>query len=226
MSKPENSLSQPIPNTPRRHGDQHPSIKMERPLGAAPIDQDLLLQEIFRHIEAKEEVIKNSTLPPPVCKPPPSRTRLKIVALVGVAMLLGYALLSSPDGVVVRTDGSIAGALNNARAFVQGPGFYKKQQALANAKLQKLLDEPRKKKKFDEEMRALQAEITQDLEKTYREYPALRPTDAERQAEMLRARADQLELAEMDRDLETLRLEEIRQIEQILKILVEKPRHQ
>lgn len=147
-----------------------------------------------------------------------NKKKIKIVSGLLVAVFL-YVYCSSPGKVVVDKNGNIKGLINKARASIQMKRFWKNQLKEINAELKWQLGEPLRKAKLDREMKQIFNEFDQSMEEMYREHPEMRPSVAERQAEALRERADQIEQQEFDRYLEKMRLERIAELRNILPLV-------
>lgn len=130
-------------------------------------------------------------------------------------LLVAYVSFSSPGKVVITETGDITGIINNAREFVQGKSFWKQQLAAVTTELNKLYGEPAETAKLNQEMNGVLNAAQREMEKMYQEYPETRPSEAERQAEALRDKADSLEQAELDRTMEGYRLERIESLRKI-----------
>lgn len=135
-------------------------------------------------------------------------------------LLVAYVSFSSPGKVVITETGDITGLINNTRELVQGKTFWQGQLKAITTKLNKLESEPAETAKMNREMENMLIESQRDTEKMYRDYPDTRPSEAERQVEALRDKADSLEQAEWDRMMEKERLEQISSLRKIY-VLVE-----
>jgi len=139
-------------------------------------------------------------------------------------LLVAYMSFSSPGKVVIRETGDITGIINNARELVQGKTFWQGQLDAITARLNKLEAEPTETAKMNREMENMRIEDQREMEKMYQEYPDTRPSDAERQAEALRNKADSIEQAEWDRTMEKERLERIASLRKIYSLVEERAR--
>lgn len=135
-------------------------------------------------------------------------------------LLVAYVSFSSPGKVVITETGDITGIINKARELVQGKTFWQGQLDTITTKLNKLEAEPAETAKMNREMENMRIEDQREMEKMYQEYPDTRPSEAERQAEALRDKADSIEQAEWDRTMESERLEQIASLRKIY-VLVE-----
>ena len=152
-----------------------------------------------------------------------SATVTKAKVFLGLAIIVAvYLYLSSPGKVVVDEVGDVKDLINTARAALQGKNFWKDQFREVNSALQRELSEPQRRAELDSEMNQMLREVDQSTEEMYREHPDLRPSPEERQAEILRERADQIEQAEFDRFLEKIRLERIAELRKLLPVIQEK----
>jgi len=121
--------------------------------------------------------------------------------------------------VVVDANGNIEGFINSIRASIQGKEFWKNQLKEVNSVLEWELGEPQRQAKLNREMNQMFREVDQSMEEMYREYPDMRPSAAERLAEVLRERADQIEQQEVDRYIDKIRLERIAELRNILPLV-------
>lgn len=134
-------------------------------------------------------------------------------------LLVMYVSFSSPGKVVITETGGITGIINTARELVQGKTFWQGQLNAITTKLNKLESEPAETAKMNREMENMLIESQRDTEKMYRDYPDTRPSEAERQAEALRDKADRVEQAEWDRTMEKERLERIASLRKIYALV-------
>ena len=139
-------------------------------------------------------------------------------------LLVIYVSFSSPGKVVIIETGDIAGIINNARELVQGKTFWQGQLDAITTRLNKLEAEPAETAKMNRELENMMAESKRDDEKMYRDYPDMRPSEAERQAEALRDKADSIEQAEWDRTMEMERLEQITLLRKIYALVENRAR--
>lgn len=134
-------------------------------------------------------------------------------------LLVAYVSFSSPGKVVITETGDIAGIINNARELVQGKTFWQGQLNAITNKLNKLESEPAETAKMNREMENMLIESQREMEKMYRDYPDTRPSEAERQAEVLRDKADRIEQAGWDRTMEKERLYRIASLHKIYALV-------
>lgn len=139
-------------------------------------------------------------------------------------LLVIYVSFSSPGKVVITETGDITGIINNARELVQGRIFWQGQLDAITTRLKKLEAEPAETAKMNRELENMMAESKRDDEKMYRDYPDMRPSEAERQAEALRDKADSIEQAEWDRTMEKERLEQIAALRKIYTLVENRAR--
>ena len=137
-------------------------------------------------------------------------------AVVGAALV--YLFLSSPGGVSLDEKGNIKGMFNQARVGLQGERFLRNQIKEIDAELQMWLDQPRQEAEWDREIDQMDREFNQSMEQFYRENPDIKPSAAERRAENLRMRAERIEMAELNRFTEKIRLGRIAELRKILPI--------
>lgn len=149
--------------------------------------------------------------------------KLKII-IAALALAMAYVGFSSPGKVVLDERGRIKGLMNEAREVLQGRNFWKDQARFVQKELDWELGEPARKAKFEREVQQLDAEVNRDMRELYQKSPEMRPTPAERQAEALRDRADAIEMAQVERELEIMRRERIGELRKIQQYLVVKLR--
>lgn len=179
--------------------------------------QDLLVDPILATTsQINQSAVRPTALKAP--KPPKINTPTKIAG--GLALLLvAYVNFSSPDKVVITETGVISGIINTARELVQGKTFWQGQLNAITAKLNKLEAEPAETAKMNREIEDMLIESQLDEEKMYRDCPDTRPSEAKRQAEALRDKADSIEQAEWDRTMEKERLERIVSLRKIYALV-------
>lgn len=150
--------------------------------------QDLLDDPIL----SATSLMNQPVVRPAVSKlPRPSKINSIIKIFGALALLLViYVSFSSPGKVVIAETSDIAGITNVARELVQGKTFWQEQLNAITTELNKLEAEPAETAKLNLEMDNMLIESQQDAEKMYRDYPDTRPSEAERQAEALRDKAD------------------------------------
>jgi flagellar biosynthesis GTPase FlhF len=139
-------------------------------------------------------------------------------------LLVAYVGFSSPGKVVITESGDITGIINSARKSMQGKSFWQGQLNAITTRLNKLEAEPAETAKMNREMNSLLIDERREMEKMYQEYPDTRPSEAERQAEALRNKADSIEQAEWDRTMEKERLERIASLRKIYFLVEERAR--
>jgi hypothetical protein len=139
------------------------------------------------------------------------------IAVCGIAF--SYLSLSTPGKLVVKDDGKIVGMLHVVREHIQGKAFWVDQLVEAKKDLAYELGEPERARKFDLEMRELSRESDAEMEKFHREYPDMRPTAAQVQAEALRKQADAIESEETRLFMEKLRLERVDELRRIKRVI-------
>jgi len=140
----------------------------------------------------------------------------KLKALFWALVLgFGYVGLSSPDKVVITEHGQINGLLNEIREMVQGNSFWKAQLRSVRKELNWEFGEPARNAKLHREMSQFAAETDRDMQSFYREFPEMKPSRAEMQAEALRDRADAIESAELEREFEAMRQQRISELQRI-----------
>ncbi|WP_045856705.1 hypothetical protein [Teredinibacter purpureus] len=72
---------------------------------------------------------------------------------------------------------------------------------------------------LDREMDEILDEADESMEEFYRDYPEMRPSKAELQAEALRDRADEIEQMELVKELEQMRRERISELRKIIPLI-------
>jgi len=143
-----------------------------------------------------------------------------MTGVVVVALIFAYLLLSSPGEVVVNEQGQIDGLMNRTRELLQRKNFWEGQQRFVQKELKLELDEPTRMTEFKESMRELEENARHVMEKRYQEYPEMRPSPAQRQANALRELADKIEFAEFEREMELAtrkRIERLRQVQHYIE---------
>ena len=142
-----------------------------------------------------------------------------IFSVVAAMLLTGYAYLSSPNRVIVKTSGRVDGYLNIFRETLQERHFWVEQRSLATKELERLKAEP----SWLRDKRAVLDKFELDLkiaqEKRYQNNPSSRPSPAAMQAKDLRDLAEKIEQAELDRLIEEGRLQNIQHLEAIVLFL-------
>ena len=147
-----------------------------------------------------------------------SKAKIKIL-FTGIILGIAYLCISRPGEVVVKDSGKVDGVINHARKMFQGKRFWKNQLIEIDKELKWELGEPKRKAEFDRELRLMDREFENEDKEFYREYPDMRPSAAERQAEALRERADAIEQAELDRELEKFRLQRIAELRRVRPVV-------
>jgi ribosome-binding ATPase YchF (GTP1/OBG family) len=134
-----------------------------------------------------------------------------LTAVVGV-----YISSSSSNEVVVDESGVIDGALNNARAVLQGRRFWENQRQQAQVELNRKIAQPALLAKHMADLAKAKQTVDMSMEKQYAKHPELRPPMAQAEANALRELADQVEQAEFWRLVEMDRLKRIAALQNIL----------
>lgn len=146
--------------------------------------------------------------------------RKRLVWAAGiVAMAYGYLFLSSPTTLVVGPDGDVNGLLNVLRQKIQGQHFWKEQLVKAKVSLDWELAAPQREEERQRRMEKLSKTVDQRLEETYRQYPQMRPSPSEEEAESLRAQADLIEETETKQTMEKYRASRIEKIQHVVELL-------
>ena len=144
------------------------------------------------------------------------RSLLVLAMPVAVA---GYLSLSSPEGVVVSTEGEVLGLFNNFRSHLQAGSFWEQQLAEAKRSLESKRSAPERdanrKARFD----LLTEKVKAQIEDMYERNPKLRPSPATIEAERLREAADDIEQAELDQHLESRRQSRMLDLEKIIRVI-------
>lgn len=144
------------------------------------------------------------------------KTPLAVLAII--AALLGYLAVSSPSRVVVKGDGTVEGLQNMVREALQRERFWSLQYHSAVAERNNLLGQPERDQKLRQELAKIGYESQARMDQLYRENPALRPSQAAKQAEALRELADRIEQAELDQMLDMYRRKRLAELEQIIAV--------
>jgi hypothetical protein len=140
-----------------------------------------------------------------------------LAALMAIVVL--YFSLSSPGRVVVNAQGEIQGFVNNIRETLQGNDFWKNQIREVELELERELNFPGSLAEMERDTAKMSEEFDQFNEEMYQQYPDLKPSETERQAEILRNRADQIEWAESERLMEELSQQRIAELENVLPLI-------
>lgn len=134
-----------------------------------------------------------------------------ITVLGGVSVLLiVYLGFSSPHVLVIDDDVEPIGILNKYRSLVQGASFWENQLYILESELKKEMNAPLEMAKLQKELAELAAK---NQETIYQNFPQLRPSPAQQQANALRDWADAIERAEANAMLERMRVERIQSLE-------------
>ena len=115
--------------------------------------------------------------------------------------------------------GAIHGALNNARAVLQGRRFWENQLQQAQLELNRKISQPALLAKHTADLAKAKQMVDTSMEKHYAEHPELRPPIAQVEADALRELADQIEQAEFWRLVEMDRLKRITALQNILNAI-------
>jgi len=118
-----------------------------------------------------------------------------------IALVTAYFYFSSPDDIVINGDGEINGFINKGREFVQGPSFWDDQLVLIDNEIIIESKYPEQQAQDTIYFKNILLEEKQEAERFYREYPELRPTQAEIRAQNLRDMADEVESREFEVEL-------------------------
>lgn len=138
-------------------------------------------------------------------------------SILGAALFIGslelvYLRLSPPGRLVVDEDNQVLGLSNHFRKAVQGRIFWEDQFLEAQKRLESEISEP--KRLADEERY-----FGREMEQLYQDYPDMRPTADEKRVVALRDQADEIEDAELRRDIERWRHEEITRLRNIKRAI-------
>lgn len=112
--------------------------------------------------------------------------------------------------------GAIHGALNNARAVLQGRRFWENQLKQAQLELNQRISQPALLAKHRDDLAKAMQMVDTSMDKHYAKHPELQPSKAQVEADALRERADQIEQAEFWRLAEMDRLKRITALQSIL----------
>lgn len=146
-----------------------------------------------------------------------SRRLLIFLLLAGLIAVVGVYISSSfSNEVVVDESGAIHGALNNARAVLQGRRFWENQLQQAQLELNRKISQPALLAKHTADLAKAKQMVDTSMEKHYAKHPELRPPKAQAEADALRELADQIEQAEFWRLVEMDRLKRITALQNIL----------
>lgn len=150
-------------------------------------------------------------------------TTTKIFAALLLLTVI-YIGFSTPGKVVINESGDITGIINIAREWIQGTSFWQGQLNTITTKINLIKAESAQDEKWKLEDDRFFNKEKQENEKMYRDFPETRPSDAERQVQELRERADSIELAEWIRKEENERLERIAKLRKIYSLIENRAR--
>lgn len=144
------------------------------------------------------------------------------VCAAGAIALFGYAFLSSPGSLVLSKSGEPIGLLNQLRLSIQGREFWRDQLGFARSELKRRQDEPSRKMQREKRLKELEQRLEARMESHYQKFPNSRPTNAELQADALRAEADRIEDEEFDASREAARLKRIDELVVLIRLIEDK----
>ena len=154
------------------------------------------------------------------------RSLLKILALALLVAISTYLFLSSPEGVVVSTEGEVIGFFNKARSHLQRENFWEQQLSEVNRSLEWERSTPERRAKLDAliDLREKNSEkqmekVEKITEEIYERNPRLRPSSAHIEIKRLRKLADEIEEAEFKRTLDGLRQSRMLKLEKIVQVI-------
>ena len=150
-------------------------------------------------------------------------TTTKIFAALLLLTVI-YIGFSTPGKVVINESGDITGIINIAREWIQGTSFWQGQLNTITTKINLIKAESAQDEKWKLEDDRFFNKEKQENEKMYRDFPETRPSDAERQVQELRERANSIELAEWIRKEENERLERIAKLRKIYSLIENRAR--
>lgn len=142
-----------------------------------------------------------------------------LASLLVLGLLLGYFSFTNSGRVVVSSAGNVHGALDAVRESIQGESFWRHQLKLAERELSRLRKEPEENRRMRAELKRFEYESRKQDEVFYKEHPELRPTAAERQAELLRQKAEDIENQEFEREMNAYRVQRIRELERVVEVI-------
>ena len=145
--------------------------------------------------------------------------RLTLYSTCLVLAMTVYVACSSPGNVAVTRDGRPNGISNQLRAAIQSDRFWKDQLVKIDAEIEHIIGAPQRQAEVDARMRKHEENAEALMNRLYAEHPNLRPTEAEQKAEILRARADEVEAQEFDelvRQARFRRLADLRHIRSLI----------
>lgn len=148
----------------------------------------------------------------------PSRIYLPLMVIAFIA----YILLSSPTGIGLTKLGKPNGLINVLKEAAQGQSFWQDQEKAIAKKITSLNNQPAEDAKFEKEMAVYEQESRRDDEIFYRQYPDMRPSPTEKEAEALRERADAIEEKQLKKEMEQDRLDKLSELKHMLNITREK----
>lgn len=143
---------------------------------------------------------------------------LMFIIPVGCSYIMN--IYSAPSSIVIDKNGQIIGSRNELKESLQGKKFWASQKKLVEKELKAAMDAPNQEAEEYREYLKNIAESRRETNKYYQEYPELRPSAAELNAENLRQEADDIEYREMLRTFASerkKRLEELKMMQQFLE---------
>jgi len=203
--------------------------------GKSKVPDDASAEDLLRFLE--EAIEKNSgnekssqtsdeAIYPRHNKVQPHRSKEKSntarKALIGVSIasvLVTIILISGPKGVAVTHLGEPNSIINELRETFQGRSFWIGQKAFIERRILKLENQPIEDADLAKEMRELDRELQAETEQRYREHPDLRPSEAEMRAGSLRDEADKIEDLALTKELDQMRLEELKELRAMLSLI-------
>ena len=142
-------------------------------------------------------------------------TRAKFIAIGGLALVSVWITYPSDKIDISLKSCKPSGALANVRSTLHADLFWKYQRQALSTKLAKERNRPKQMAKLNRSLDEVRAETDELLERTYQEYPQLRPPPPT-QSERLRQLADAAEDREFYAEIETLRRQVIHKLETCL----------
>ena len=112
-----------------------------------------------------------------------------------LAGLLWITLLRPPSALSLDNHCRPRGFVNSIRAELQGRTFWRSQAGILDKEMEYLLTLPMRVTEGRERMRKVSRNSRRLLDSLYGEYPQLRPSEATRSANALRAQADSIKAA-------------------------------
>ena len=137
--------------------------------------------------------------------------------------MIAYLAYSKSNKIAVDEQANVTGIIASLKEHAQGNDFWEGQLALVTNEIKQEESFPIKMAELKDNLNKIVIETQESMQQFYEENPSLKSvrSDAQRQADELREKADDIEQAEMDAFLEEMRLERIEKLK-FIKRSIEK----